>query len=56
MAKNIVTPDIKRPPKKLLKALEGISAATAAGELRKLGIRDPSFVGPVPRTPGKKVI
>lgn len=56
MAKKIATPDIKRPPKKLIKALEGISAATAAGELRKLGIRDPSFVGPVPRTPGKKVI
>jgi regulator of RNase E activity RraA len=56
MPKKTTTPDIKRPPKKLIKALQGISAATAAGELRKLGIRDPSFVGPVPRTPGKKVI
>ena len=56
MPKKITTPDIKRPPKKVIKALQGISAATAAGELRKLGIRDPSFVGPLPRTPGKKVI
>ena len=56
MPKKITTPDVKRPPKKVIKALQGISAATAAGELRKLGIRDPSFVGPLPRTPGKKVI
>jgi regulator of RNase E activity RraA len=56
MAKKIATTDIKRPPKKLIKALEGISAATAAGELKKLGIRDPTFLGPVPRTPGKRVI
>jgi regulator of RNase E activity RraA len=50
------TPDIQRPPKELIEGLAEISSATAAGELHRLGIRSPHLVGPIPRTPGKKVI
>jgi regulator of RNase E activity RraA len=49
--------DIRRPPKKLIKALkDNVSSATAAGELSRLGIRDPYMQGPVCRTPGVKVV
>ena len=50
------TPDIQRPPKELIKGLYNISAATAAGELSRLGIRSPHLVGPVAFSPGKKVV
>ena len=52
----INTPDIERPPKQLIETLSSISSATAAGELCRLGIRDPQILGPVPRTPGKTVV
>ena len=52
----INTPDIERPPKQLIETLSSISSATAAGELCRLGIRDPQILGPVPRTPGKSVV
>ena len=52
----INTPDIERPPKQLIETLSSISSATAAGELCRLGIRDPQILGPLPRTPGKTVI
>ena len=52
----INTPDIERPSKELIETLSSISSATAAGELCRLGIRDPQIVGPVPRTPGKSVV
>ncbi|MGI5916502.1 MAG: ribonuclease activity regulator RraA [Anaerolineae bacterium] len=52
----IQTPDIVRPSKELIESLSGISAATAAGELSRLGIRDPHIRGPVSFTPGKKVV
>jgi len=52
----IETPDIKRPPRKLIKALSHISSATASGELHRLGIRSPHLAGPVARTPGKHVV
>lgn len=48
---------IKRPSKKLLKIFEEhIDAATAAGELSKLGIRDPFIKGVTCRTPGVKIV
>ncbi|MEX0761824.1 MAG: ribonuclease activity regulator RraA [Dehalococcoidia bacterium] len=50
------TQDIKRPSKSLIKKLEGIGSATASGELRKLGIRNPFINGPTPRTPGKSIV
>jgi regulator of RNase E activity RraA len=50
------TPDIQRPSPELIAGLAHISAATAAGELAHLGIRNTHLVGPVARTPGKTVV
>ena len=52
----IQTPDIVRPSKELIESLASVSAATAAGDLRRLGIRDPHLRGLVSWTPGKKVV
>lgn len=49
------TPDIVRPPKELVDGLREVGAATAAGELKKLGIVDPTIGGPTAFTPGKVV-
>ncbi len=51
----IQTPDIERPAKDLVAALAEIGSATAAGELSRMGIRNPTICGPVPRTPGKAI-
>ena len=48
--------DIKRPSKSLIQKLQTVGSATAAGELRRMGIRNASITGPVPRTPGKSVV
>jgi regulator of RNase E activity RraA len=50
------TPDFVRPPKELIESLAGIGSATAAGELSRLGVRDPHIHGPVAWTPGKSVV
>jgi len=50
------TSDIQRPAKELIEGLSGIGSATAAGELARLGIRDPYIQGPVARTPGKSIV
>ena len=50
------TSDIQRPAKELVEGLSGIGSATAAGELARLGIRDPYMQGPVARTPGKSIV
>ena len=42
----VETNDIQRPPKDLIAQLSGISSATAAGELARLGIPRPSYPGP----------
>jgi regulator of RNase E activity RraA len=52
----IETPDIQRPPKEIIEGLAHIGSATAAGELSRLGIRDPQIRGPVARVPGKTVV
>ena len=52
----IETPDIERPPQELIAGFAEISSATAAGELARMGIRDPHLLGLTPRTPGKKVV
>ena len=52
----VETNDIQRPPKDLIDALAPISSATAAGELARLGIRDPHIQGPIARTSGKHVV
>jgi regulator of RNase E activity RraA len=46
------TPDIQRPPRELVDGLAKIGSATAAGELYRMGIRDPFVKGPVCWTPG----
>lgn len=50
------TSDIQRPAKELVEGLSGIGSATAAGELARLGIRNPYIQGPVARTPGKSIV
>jgi len=52
----IQTPDIVRPPRELIEALAEIGSATTAGELHRLGIRDPFIHGPVAWTPGKAIV
>ena len=49
------TPDIPRPPKEWVAALQEIGAATASGTLGHMGVRSPFMVGPVARSPGKAV-
>lgn len=51
----IQTPDITRPSKELTESLAQIGSATASGELKRLGIRNPHIQGPVSWTPGKSV-
>ena len=51
----ITTPDIARPPKSLVDGLARIGSAQTAGELFKLGIRDPHIRGPVAWSPGKAI-
>lgn len=52
----IETPDITRPDKALIEALREIGSATAAGELYKLGIRQPHLMGLTTWHPGKTVV
>jgi regulator of RNase E activity RraA len=52
----VQTADIKRPPKSLIKQLEGIGSATATGELSRMGIRNAFIQGPVAWTPGKSIV
>jgi regulator of RNase E activity RraA len=52
----VETKDIVRPSKDLMERLSHISAATAAGSLSRLGIRDPHLRGLVSWTPGKSVV
>ena len=51
----IQTPDIQRPPKELVASLVEVGAATAAGMLAHMGIRNPHIQGPVSFTPGRSV-
>ncbi|PIO98074.1 ribonuclease activity regulator RraA [Pleomorphomonas carboxyditropha] len=48
-------PTIQRPPKALVKALAEIGTATIAGEISKIGIRNPFICGPVPFIRGKTI-
>ena len=50
------TQDIVRPPRELIEQLKDIGSATAAGELKRLGIKDPYVLGPVAYSPGKSVV
>ena len=50
------TPDITRPPRELIDALKGIGAATVAGTLGHMGIRNPHINGPVSWNRGKAIV
>ncbi|MDF1513477.1 MAG: ribonuclease activity regulator RraA [Anaerolineae bacterium] len=50
------TKDIQRPSKDLIEGLKGIGSATTAGELKRLGIRNPHILGPVAWNPGKSIV
>lgn len=52
----IQTKDINRPDPALIEALKGIGSATAAGELKRLGIRSAFILGPTSQTPGRSVV
>jgi len=52
----VQTQDIVRPSRELLAGLAQVGAATAAGELYRLGIRDPHLRGITAFTPGTKVV
>ena len=52
----MLTQDIKRPSRELIKAFGGIGSATASGDLNRLGIRNPFIQGPVSRIPGAEVV
>jgi regulator of RNase E activity RraA len=52
----IVTRDIQRPPASLIQSLSTIGSATASGELKRLGIRNPFLQGPVCVTPGASIV
>jgi regulator of RNase E activity RraA len=49
-------PPYRRPPAELLEAMQVVSSATAAAMLHKMGIRQTFIQGPLPRTPGAKVV
>lgn len=50
------TPDITRPSKDIIEALKGLGAATVAGTLGHMGIRDPHMHGPVTQNRGKAIV
>lgn len=50
------TPAITRPPKTTIEALKAIGAATVAGTLGHMGIRNPHMQGPVSWNPGKSIV
>ena len=52
----LTTPDITRPAPALIESLRHIGSATAAGELFKLGIRQPHMAGLTSWHPGKTVV
>jgi regulator of RNase E activity RraA len=52
----VETRDIERPPQSLIDSLKEIGSATAAGELKRLGIRNVHMQGPVPMTPGASIV
>jgi len=51
-----VVPDIDRPASELVEGLQGIGSATCAGELSRLGIRDPFLKGPRAWTQGRSIV
>ena len=53
---SIVTPDIVRPDRAIIEGLRTIGSATAAGELYKLGIKNPHMAGLTTWNKGQSVV
>jgi regulator of RNase E activity RraA len=51
----IQTQDITRPPRDVVAALGALGAATVAGTLGHMGIRNPHMLGPVSASPGRSI-
>ena len=49
-------PAYERPDPALIEAMQEVSSATASAMLHKMGIRQTFMAGPLPRTPGAKVV
>ncbi len=49
-------PAFERPDATLIERLQGVSSATASAMLHKMGVRQTFVEGPLPRTPGAKVV
>ena len=52
----VQTQDIQRPSRDIIEGLKSIGSATAAGEMSRLGIRDPHLRGITNWTPGKVAV
>lgn len=52
----VETKDINRPPGELIEQLRNIGSATAAGELKRLGVRSAFMAGPVCHSPGVTMV
>lgn len=48
--------EIRRPDRRLVEQFQVVSSATASATLRGMGIRQTFIQGPLPRTPGSKVV
>lgn len=53
---SMLTPDIIRPDRALIEGLRTIGSATAAGELYRLGIKNPHMAGLTTWIKGKSVV
>jgi regulator of RNase E activity RraA len=49
-------PPFERPEPALIERLHAVSSATASATLHKMGVRQTFIEGPLPRTPGKKIV
>ena len=49
-------PKIKRPSASQIAALKKLGAATIAGTLGHMGIRNTHMIGPVTQNPGKSIV
>jgi regulator of RNase E activity RraA len=52
----ITGPAFARPEQTLIEGLRAVSSATASATLHKMGVRQTFIHGPLPRTPGQKVV
>lgn len=52
----IAGPPFQRPDAALIARMQAVSSATASAELHRLGVRQTYIAGPLPRTPGAKIV